>query len=121
MEKTSNHFSKSVLKVIFLHSSNEISSVATTPNVGNPFTNTYPDWEEGTYNNFKEWAVRQFGLKELNSDDEAEVPVDMQKAKKIVFKKGKKGYYILPPMSEYKKIKQKQRVIRGYLGAVYSK
>jgi hypothetical protein len=87
--------------------------------VGNSFSHSCADWREGTYENFKEWAVKQFGLKDLDSDDEAEVPVHMQKAKDIAFEKNKKGHYILPDMSNYTTIRQKQRVIRGYIGAVY--
>ena len=64
--------------------------------VGNTFTNSCPDWKVGTYENFKDWAVRQFGVKELESDDEAEVPVQMQKAKDIVFKRSKKGGIFCP-------------------------
>jgi hypothetical protein len=89
-------------------------------NVGNPFTNTCKEWKEGTYKNYKDWAVKQLGLEELNSDDEAEVPVLMQKAKNIEFERDGSGELILPPMSEFKTIREKQRVIRGYIGAVYS-
>jgi hypothetical protein len=91
----------------------------TTPKVGNLFTQSCPDWNEGTFENFKDWAVRQFGVKELASEDEAEVPVGMKKAKNISFEKNKKGIFILPPKSDFKKVKEKQRVIRGYIGAVY--
>lgn len=90
-----------------------------SPIAGNSFTNACSDWRDGTYENFKEWAVKQFGLKELESDDEADVPVDMQKAKDIVFERNKKGEPILPDMSNYKTICQKQRVVRGYIGAIY--
>jgi len=86
--------------------------------VGNSFTSSFPNWGEGTYENFKEWAVQQFG-KEPASDDEAEVPVNMQKAKDIVFERNRKGDYILPSMSNYRTTRQKQRVIRGFVGAVY--
>lgn len=64
--------------------------------------------------------MRQFGLEDLDLDDDAEVPVDMQKAKSIVFRKKKNGVYVLPDMSNFKTIRQKQRVIRGYIGATYS-
>jgi hypothetical protein len=64
--------------------------------------------------------VKQFGLDELDSDDEAEVPVLMQKAKNIEFERDESGELILPPISEFKTIREKQRVIRGYIGAVYS-
>ena len=54
-------------------------SVESSPIAGNSFTNACSDWRDGTYENFKEWAVKEFSLKELESDDEADVPVDMQK------------------------------------------
>jgi hypothetical protein len=63
--------------------------------------------------------VKQFGLDELDADDDAEVPVLMQKAKNIEFERDEGGQLILPPMSEFKTIREKQRVIRGYIGAVY--
>ena len=55
----------------------------------------------------------------MESDDEAEVPVDVQKAKDIEFERKKRGDYVLPPMGNFKFIKQRQRVVRGYIGAVY--
>jgi hypothetical protein len=55
----------------------------------------------------------------MESDDEAEVPVHMQKAKDIKFERNKEGEYILPSMSDYGTVRQMQRVIRGYIGAVY--
>ena len=64
--------------------------------------------------------MKQFGLEELDSDDEAEVPVLMKKAKNIEFERDRSGELILPPMSDLKTIREKQRVIRGYIGAVYS-
>jgi len=64
--------------------------------------------------------VKQFGLEELDSDDEAEVPVLMQKAKNIEFERDESGELVLPPMKDFKTIREKQRVIRGYIGAVYS-
>ena len=70
--------------------------------------------------NFKDWAVKQFGVKELESDDESKVPVDMLKAMDIGFKQNRSGKIILPPIYEYKTVRQKQRVIRGYIGAQYS-
>ena len=42
-----------------------------------------------------------------------------QKAKDLEFKKNKFGELILPPLVNYKTIRQKQRVVRGYVGAVY--
>lgn len=95
------------------------SSVETPPLAGNSFTNSYNDWREGTYENFKDWALKQFGVKDLGSDDQAEVPVNFQKAKDIAFEKNKRGEFILPPRANFKTIKQKQRVVRGYIGAVY--
>jgi hypothetical protein len=68
---------------------------------------------------FGDWARKQFGAKEMDSDDEAEVPAHMQKAKDIQFEVNKKGYFILPPKTDIKTIKGRQRVIRGYIGAVY--
>jgi hypothetical protein len=64
--------------------------------------------------------VKQFGLEELDSDDEAEVPVLMQRAKNIEFERDESGELVLPPMKDFKTIRAKQRVIRGYIGAVYS-
>jgi hypothetical protein len=86
---------------------------------GSNFTLSVPDWREGTYENFKDWGVKQFGVKEVDSDDEPEVPVHMMKAKLIEFERNGNGELILPAMTEFKTVKQKQRVIRGYLGAVY--
>lgn len=90
-----------------------------SPIAGNSFTNVHKDWKDGMYQNFKDWSVGQFGLREMESGDEAEVPVNFRKAKEIIFEKNRRGEFILPPMENYKKIKEKQRVIRGYVGAVY--
>jgi hypothetical protein len=87
--------------------------------LGSSFTDSHADWREGTYENFKNWALTQHGLNDLDSDEEAEVSVQYQKAKDISFEKNRKGYFILPPKANYKNNKQKQRVIRGYIGAVY--
>ena len=87
--------------------------------IGNTFTNSCPDWREGTNDQFKDWALKQFGVKELDSDDDNEVPVQLQKAKDIQFEKNVEGEFILPPIAKYKTIRQKQRVVRGYIGAVY--
>lgn len=102
-----------------MHSNNPVFSLESSPVVGNTFTNSCDNWEEGTYEKFKEWSVRQFGVEKLNSDDEAEVPVHKQKSKDIVFEKNRRGNFVLPPMHNYKTTKQRQRVIRGYIGAVY--
>ena len=88
--------------------------------MGNSFTTSCPDWREGTSNNFNEWALKQFSLKDLDSDDEAEVPMHMMKSKEIVFERNKRGNFVLPPRSDFRTNKQKQRVVRGYIGAVYS-
>ena len=44
-----------------------------------------------------------------------------EKAKNISSKRNESGGFILPPMSDYHKIRQKQRVVQAYVGAVYSK
>lgn len=103
-----------------LQPSNSILSVESSPNVGNTFTNACKDWREGTYDNFKDWVVKQFGFEDLESDDEGEVPVDEQKAKDLKFERNENGDFILPEKYHFKNIKQKQRIIRGYIGAVYS-
>jgi hypothetical protein len=96
-------------------------SMESAPLVGNSFTNACPDWRDGTYENFKDWALKQFGVKDFDPDDNVEVPVHFQKAKDIEFQKNTRGELILPPMSKYKTIRQKQRVVRGYIGAVHRK
>ena len=101
--------------------SNLFPSVESPVVAGNSFTHSYPDWREGTYENFKDWAAKQFQLKEKDSDDEAEVPVHMQKAKNISFERNEKGFLILPPRMDFKTNHQRQRVIHGYIGAIYSK
>jgi hypothetical protein len=83
------------------------------------FIHSCGEWRNGTYKNFKEWSVRQFNLKNLDSDNEADNPVYMQKAKDISFERNKKGIYKLPHMSNFKTICKRQRVVRGYIGAVY--
>jgi hypothetical protein len=50
---------------------------------------------------------------------EADIPVHMQKAKDISFERNKKGIYKLPHTSDFKTIRQRQRVVRGYIRAVY--
>ena len=96
-----------------------ISSVESSPVAGNKFTNSCDEWRDGTYDNFNQWAVRQFGIEELDSNDEAEVPADLQKAKDMVFEKNGRGEFILPSMVKCQNTKQRQRLIRGYIGAVY--
>jgi hypothetical protein len=86
---------------------------------GNAFTISCNDWKEGTYENFKDWALKQFDINPPDSDDEGEVPVQMMKAKDIKFEQKETGELILPPLSNYKTVRQKQRVVRGYIGAVY--
>lgn len=97
------------------------SSMETPPLVGKSFTNAHQDWKEGMYENFKEWSVKQFGHQPLESEDEAELPIQFQKAKDISFEKNRRGHFVLPPLRNYRTIKQKQRVIRAYVGAVYRK
>jgi hypothetical protein len=63
-------------------------------------------------------------LTDLQSEDEAEegkVPVEFKKAKNISFMKNESGGLILPPMTDYKKIRQKQRLVHAYARAVCSK
>ena len=117
MAMKSTLFSKST-HFIQSQASYPTQSVESAPEVGSAFSHAYPDWKEGTYEMFKDWAAKQFG--DTTSDDEAEVPVQYQKAKDIVFKRNKRGDLILPPMSEYRKVRQQQRIIRAYAGAVYS-
>ena len=95
-------------------------SVETPPFSGNKFTHSNPDWQDGTNEKFNEWALGQFGLKDLDSDEDVEVPVNMQKAKDISFEINKRGHFILPPMSDFRYARDRQRVVRGYIGAVYS-
>ena len=99
---------------------NTIFSVESSPNVGMAFTNEYAEWRDGTYENFKDWSLKQFDAEKLDSDDEVEVPAHMQKAKNIEFKKDGNGEVILPPKTDFKTNRAKQRVVRGYLGALYS-
>jgi hypothetical protein len=96
-----------------------IPSVESSPVVGNAFTVSCNDWKEGTCANFNDWALKQFDFKEFDSDDEAEVPVHMMKAKDIKFERNDRKELILPPISNYRTVRQKQRVIRAYIGAVY--
>ena len=91
------------------HPSNLSLSVKSTPEVGNLFTHACPKWKEGTYELFKDWAVEQFG--DPRSQDEGEkgdVPVECKKAKDISFKRNESGGLILPLMTEYRKVHQKQ-------------
>jgi hypothetical protein len=67
-----------------------------------------------------DWSLKQFGLKEPDSDDNGEVAVHLQKAKDLKFEINKRGHFILPPLDNFKTVRQKQRVVRGYIGAVYS-
>jgi hypothetical protein len=90
------------------------------PVVGNPFTTSCSDWKEGTYDMFRDWAMKQFGTKESDSDEEREVRAHMRKAKDISFDIDKRGMLILPPLSDFRWLREKQRTIRGYVGALYS-
>jgi hypothetical protein len=115
------HISVSQFIRIYAHNSYLIRSVESSPMVGNAFTNSHNDWRTGTYEYFKDWAVTQFGLKDSESGDDSEVPLQYQKAKDIVFERNDDGELVLPPSDRLKTIRQKQRVIRGYIGAVYRK
>jgi hypothetical protein len=53
--------------------------------------------------------------------EEGEVPVEFKKAKDISFTRNESGGLILPPMTDYKKIQQKQRLVHAYAGAMYGK
>ena len=44
----------------------------------------------------------------------------MQKAKDISFETNKRGHFVLPSMSDFWYARDRQRVVRGYIGAVYS-
>jgi hypothetical protein len=55
----------------------------------------------------------------MDSDDNAPVPVNFQKAKDIEFNKNSVGEFILPPIKNFTTTRQRQRVVRGYIGAVY--
>jgi hypothetical protein len=104
------------LNTITLLTSHVFLRIESAPLSGTSFTNSYHEW---TFENFKDWSLKQFGHKERDSDDEAPVPVQFQKAKDIIFEKDKKGHFVLPTMSNFRTNKQRQRVIRGYIGAVY--
>jgi hypothetical protein len=64
--------------------------------------------------------MKQFGITEPDSDDNAEVPVHLQKAKDIRFETNVRGHLILPPLENFRTCRQKQRVVRAYIGAIYS-
>ena len=101
------------------HPSNLSLSVESTPEVGNLFTHACPKWNEGTYKLFKDWAVKQFGdPRSQDEGEEGDVPVECKQVKDISCKRNESGGLILPPMTEY--IRQKQRVVHAYAGAVYT-
>jgi len=56
--------------------------------------------------------MKQFGFEKLESEDEAELPVNAQKAKDIKFKTNKKGHLILPPKSDFKLLKMRLHLPR---------
>jgi hypothetical protein len=56
----------------------------------------------------------------LDTEDNAEVPVNFKKAKDLEFKRNSSGEFILPPIGNFNTTRQRQRVVRGYIGAVYS-
>jgi hypothetical protein len=95
-----------------------IFSVENSPIVGNSFTESCSDWRDGTFELFKDWAAKQFGIKELETDDEAEVPVRKRKAKSLEFERNENGVLVLEDKSGI--AKDVQRTVRGYVGAVYS-
>jgi hypothetical protein len=103
------------------HASNLSLSVESAPEVGHSFTHACPDCKEGTYELFKNWAAKQLGDPRSEEDEAKEVPVEYKKAKDISFKRNERGGLILPPISNYKRLCQKQRVVRAYAGAIYSK
>jgi len=90
------------------------------PLAGNPFTTSCSDWKDGTYDMFRDWAMKQFGTKESDSDEEGEVRAHMRKAKDITFDSDERGVLILPPLSVFRLLREKQRTIRAYVGAIYS-
>jgi hypothetical protein len=45
---------------------------------------------------FRDWTGKQFGVKELDTDNEVDVSVDMQKAKDLAFQKNNDGDIMLP-------------------------
>lgn len=118
MDRTSALFSESKC-ISGWDAVHPLCSVETSPDVGNAFTQSRSDWRDGTYENFKDWAMKKLGSKE-DSDDDAEVPVRFQKAKDISFDRKKNGTLLLQPMSDFRTVKDRQRVIRGYIGAIYS-
>ena len=73
-----------------------ITSVESSPVVGNSFTNSYVGWRDGTFGKFEDWAVKQFGVKEPESDDEAEVPVDISRQRISVLNKTGVGKLYCP-------------------------
>jgi hypothetical protein len=118
MGKMSRFFGKSLYFVV-MNVSHLIPSVESSPMVGNSFVSYHPDINECTYENFEDWARKQFVVEDSESDDEAEVPVHMQKAKDISFERNKQGVLVVPPMDDYDTVRKRQRVVRGYVGAVY--
>jgi len=104
-----------------LRTSNLSLSVESAAEVGNSFTHACPDWKEGTYELFKNWAANQLGEPRSEDEVEEEIPVEYKKAKDISFNRNESGGLILPPLSQYRRVRQKQRVVRAYVGAVYSK
>ena len=121
MEQKFKPFSTST-HVRQLHPSNLSLSVESAPEVGNSFTHACPEWKEGIYELFKDWAAKQFGdPRSQDEGEEGDVPVECKKAKDISFKRNESGGLILLPMTEYRKVCQKQRVVCAYAGAVYSR
>ena len=69
------------------------------------------------YENFKDWSVKKIGHQPLESGDEAEFPIQFQ----YLFIKEPLRVFHFAPLQNYRTIKQKQRVIWAYVGAVYHK
>jgi hypothetical protein len=85
--------------------SNLSLSIESAPQVRNSFTHACPNWKEGTYELFRDWAAKQ--LTDLQFEDEAEegeVPVEFKKAKDISFTRNESGGLILLSMTDYIKI-----------------
>ena len=87
--------------------------------VGKPFMSAHNDWQEGTYTCFCEWIPVQYGIELPDSEDEAGLPAQQQRAKDITFVK-KNGFRVLPNRAGFT-VKDMQRVVRAYIGTCYHK
>ena len=86
--------------------SNLSLNVKSAPKVRNLFTHACPEWKEGTYELFKDWAVKQFSDPRSEDEGEGDVPVEYKKMKDILFERNGSGGLIIPPMSEYVKSRE---------------